>query len=317
MGVFVVTVTYGNRYHLIEKVLLRLLEMNIARIIIIDNFSEPESKEKLANFTNRHPTKILLKSLEKNFGSAGGFKRGIELAEQSGDCEFIWLLDDDNLPEQNALKELLSSYEKIPDVGCLVALRKSRVPYRKIHNLKDVKRKFHPYNSFMNFNILHGFTKKFQYSLRKERRELIPIPYGPYGGLFFNKSLLKVIGYPKEEMFLYMDDHEFSHRVIKNDLKIYLNRRSIIEDIEVSWHGTKKYRLFKSFRLTIDGDEWKTYYIIRNLIYFEKKYYVANKFKYALNKFLYKAVFYSLCYVLNKTDRIKLFQRAYHDSKFL
>jgi GT2 family glycosyltransferase len=289
----------------------------VARIVIVDNNSIQESSFQLKNLANKYVGKIALISLDKNHGSAGGFKKGLSFAAEQPDCEFIWMLDDDNLPAADALNQLLNSYREINQNCCLVSLRKNRTPYRKVFNRIDVKRKFHPYNSFMDYNVVHQIRKKFLYSLKREKLDLIPIPYGPYGGMFFRKKMLEVIGYPNEEMFLYMDDHEFSHRIIKAGLNIFLNRKSTIEDMEVSWHGVRKYRFFSRFMLVINGDETKTYYLFRNLIYFENKYYVKNQLLYKLNMAIYKFVFYLLCRVLKRGDRIELFERAIADSKMM
>ena len=35
-----------------------------------------------------------------------------------------------------------------------------------------------------------------------------------YGGLFFNKKLLDVIGYPNEKLYLYCDDYEWTYAII-------------------------------------------------------------------------------------------------------
>ncbi len=317
MNVYVVTVTYGNRSQFVEKLVERVLAIGVAKVVIVDNNSVEESKINLRRLASALATKVELISLSENLGSAGGFKAGLLFAESQNACDFIWMLDDDNLPETNALNALLTDYDTLGENCCLVSLRKDRASYRKIHNLMDVKRKFRPYNSFSNYNIIHGFRKKILYSLTRKKLDIIPIPYGPYGGMFFHKKLLAIIGYPLEKMFLYMDDHEFSHRIIRANLSIYLSRRSRVGDMEASWHATKKYRIFKRFRMIIDGDETKTYFLTRNLIFFERKYFVRNRFEYAVNRFVYKLIFYSLCIILNKRDRISFLRRAEAESKVL
>jgi GT2 family glycosyltransferase len=312
MNTYAVTVTYGNRFQFTSKLLKRLLEMGVHKVIIVDNASITESKEQLAALAN-DTNKAVLIPLSKNLGSAGGFKVGLEFAHRQHDCETIWLLDDDNLPQNTALHALLETYHGLGENCCLVSLRKDRVPYRKINSRVDVKRKFRPYNGFAGFNIFHGIVKKFLFNWRREKLQLIPIPYGPYGGMFFHKQLLDVIGYPNEKMFLYLDDHEFSHRVIKAGLSVYLDRTSIVDDMETSWHGLKKYRIFKKFMLLIHGDGLKSYYTMRNLMYFEKKYYINNKLEYEINRFVFKAVYYTLCHLHKKPDRIKMFEKACED----
>lgn len=312
MNVCAVTVTYGNRARFVASLAENVLAGNVHKLIIVDNGSPPKNKENLWRLRDRYPRKIDVISLDKNTGSAGGFKTGIIAAERDCETEFVWLLDDDNLPDPNARQHLLATYQKLNEACCLVSLRKDRLLYRKIFNEADVKRKFTAYNSFINYSLRHAFQKKLLYS--RKRDNLIAIPYAPYGGMFFHKKLLKTIGYPLEQMYLYRDDHEYSHRIVQAGLKIYLDRRSTISDMEVSWHGQKKYRFLGRFRNVLEGDENKAYYIIRNSIFLEEKYFVTNRWEYAINRFLYMATFYPLSILLNKPDRIKLFKKAYADS---
>ena len=313
MNVYAVTVTYGNRWNFVASLAKRLLSLDVYKLIIVDNGSPADNNARLRDVVNTHPSRLQLISLSENTGSAGGFKRGLLAVEGHSDCDFIWLLDDDNLPDFNALKQLLFSYQRMNENCCLVSLRKNRILYRKIFNESDVKRKFNPYNSFINYSLRHWFRKKFLYG--KKKGTLIAIPYAPYGGMFFHKQLLQTIGYPLEEMYLYRDDHEYSHRIVRAGLKIYLDRESTIEDMEVSWHGRKKYRFFSRFMIVVDGEESKTYFLIRNSIFFERRYFVTNRFEYAINRVIYKIIFYSLCILSNKPERIRLFQKAYADSK--
>lgn len=44
---FAVTVTYGNRFHLLKQVIDSALAEGVAKIIVVDNNSQPESREKL------------------------------------------------------------------------------------------------------------------------------------------------------------------------------------------------------------------------------------------------------------------------------
>jgi len=315
--VFAITVTYGNRFHFTSKLVNRLLELNVHKIIIVDNGSDHESRQLLSSMVLDNADRMVLIALDTNLGSAGGFKKGLMFAHGQPECELIWLLDDDNFPHENAFSQLLNSYELLGGDCCLFSLRKDRVPYRKVYNATDVRRKFRPHNAFVNFNIFHGIVRKFLFNVRREKLELVPIPYGPYGGMFFSKKMLDVVGYPNEKMFLYLDDHDFSYRMIRAGFSLYLDRRSVVDDLEKSWHGIKKYRMFKKFMLLIDGEEMKSYYTIRNLIYFERKYYVNNSVVYAINRFLFTSIYNMLCYLLNKRDRIAMLERAYLNSEHL
>lgn len=314
-NVFVVTVTYGARAHFVELVVEKLIALRVFKIIIVDNASSPESRNRLNAISDRYTGKIDIISLTENLGSSGGFKKGLERAYAATNCDFVWMLDDDNLPVGNALGTLLNVYALKNELCCLVSLRKNRLLYRKIFNKNDVKRKFNPNNGFINYSLRHWIRKKFLYS--NDRSDIVSIPYGPYGGMFFPKTMLSVIGFPMESMYLYRDDHEFSHRIVKAGYKIYLCRESVVDDLEVSWQGRKKYRFFGRFMIIAHGDETKAYYMIRNSVFFERKFYVTNKVEYAINKFFYTVLLYLVCKITGKPDRFRLFERACADGKDL
>src|SRR5947208_3512337 len=108
MKVTAVVVTYGNRFNLLKQVVTRLLEECIDLIIIINNGSTSESFTKLSELANNNSV-IKLFSFQKNEGSAIGFRKGIELAYNS-ENEFIWILDDDNVPSNGALDILKKNW---------------------------------------------------------------------------------------------------------------------------------------------------------------------------------------------------------------
>jgi len=95
---FAVTVTYGNRFHLLKQVIDSALAEGVAKVIVVDNNSVPQSREQLKAYEHELGSdKIKVLYLDDNYGSAGGYKRGLEEAYEDPSCEFIWLLDDDNL----------------------------------------------------------------------------------------------------------------------------------------------------------------------------------------------------------------------------
>ena len=113
MITFIVTVTYGNRFYLLKQVIDGALNEGVAKVIVVDNNSETESRNKLKEYEKSLGDKIKVLYLDENTGSAGGFKRGLEEAYNDPECEFIWLLDDDNLPLEDSLKSLLDFWRSL------------------------------------------------------------------------------------------------------------------------------------------------------------------------------------------------------------
>ncbi|HQU15403.1 MAG TPA: glycosyltransferase, partial [Gammaproteobacteria bacterium] len=131
-NVCVATVTYGRRWALLQQVLRRVLAQGVGNVVVIDNGSE----EKIAELADgSFGARVRVVTLRKNWGSAGGFYRALECALQTR-AEFIWLLDDDSLPAQNALASLLTAYEYLggTDNNALLSFRPQWSTFRQLAN---------------------------------------------------------------------------------------------------------------------------------------------------------------------------------------
>jgi len=226
-----VIVTYGNIFHLLKEVIKGCLEEKVDKIIVVDNNSFPESRESIKKLEKEIPNMEVV-YLDENKGSAGGYKIGLEKAYNDKECEFIWLLDDDNKPEKGSLKILKDFWKKldVKDKEKNVALLSYRpqFPFYKETALKnDEKIILGRINSFIGFHILDlpNITARFlkRFLLRKneeiDNKDWGIVPVTPYGGLFFHRKLIDNIGYPMEEFFLYQDDFEYTYRITKKGRK--------------------------------------------------------------------------------------------------
>lgn len=102
---------------------LQFLELSVSSVLevlggeddllIVENGSTDGSFELLCQ---QFPQVAVLQTHE-NLGGAGGFNAGINVALESSDCRYIWLLDNDILVEKGALKPLLDVLQGMPKVG--------------------------------------------------------------------------------------------------------------------------------------------------------------------------------------------------------
>jgi rhamnopyranosyl-N-acetylglucosaminyl-diphospho-decaprenol beta-1,3/1,4-galactofuranosyltransferase len=101
-GTAAIVVTY-NRKALLERCLTLLLNQTapLEQIYVIDNASTDGTPEVIPD----HP-RITYVRLERNLGGAYGFSHGVEQALKGGH-RYLWLMDDDCLPEAEALAALL------------------------------------------------------------------------------------------------------------------------------------------------------------------------------------------------------------------
>lgn len=280
MNTFVVTVTYANRFHLLDQVVEAALNEGVQKVIIVDNNSDPESKEKLQQDKYISNDKIQVIFLDGNYGSAAGFKAGIQEAYNHSECEFIWLLDDDNLPMKGALGRLVLAYQYLggsPN-NLLVSFRDRNIA--QVYHGQHIQ---HRANSFINFHILTWLEKKIPKNFVAIKKNGINFPIirsqvAPYGGFFFPKSVVNDIGFPNEKLFVYADDHEWTLRMTDAGYNIFLCSESLIKDIDKTWpisEGTHPH-------YNPATDEKKMYYSMRNNTYIDKKF-ITNKCIYFCN----------------------------------
>lgn len=322
--IYAVIVTYADRFSLLQQVIEASLNEGVKKIIVIDNNSDPESKIQLRNLESEISDKLKVVYLEENTGSAGGYKRGLEEACKDENCEFIWLLDDDNKPETNSLKTLIDFWNNIKQKDkkekvSLLSYRKDRTVFKEsvIKSNPNLVRGSN--NSFLGFHFLELPLKVFKLIKRKLNIESFSVDtnsqsgrvaVAPYGGLFFHKNIIDTIGLPNKDFFVYADDHEWSYRITKSSGKIYLVLKSIVSDIDISWIFKNKVTSpFYSY--LNEGNDFRVFYAIRNRVYFEQNL-INNRFFYNINKALY---FFILRFYKRKKNnhRYEVFQNAVND----
>src|SRR4051812_29956579 len=102
----VITVTYGDRWEFLSTVLTRLLSIpGVSNVIVVNNASVYIVDDRITD------DRVTLLNNAVNQGSAGGYSQGMRYAFENIDADFFWLLDDDNLPNQDALLELLRHWQ--------------------------------------------------------------------------------------------------------------------------------------------------------------------------------------------------------------
>jgi GT2 family glycosyltransferase len=320
--VCVVTVTYGDRFHLLKQVIDASFNEGVSKIIVVDNGSAKNSRDQLKDYERKFGNKLKVIYLNENTGSAGGYKIGLEEAYRCEDCEFIWLLDDDTKPIDGSLKILLDFWSSLEienrqEKIALLSYRfkqvaKEAIIRNKPESVLGLK------NSFLGFHIKELHKKIYRYLKRvfkptndrveqEDDKKYGIVPVAPYGGLFIHKNILNKIGYPNEDFYLYVDDYDWSYRITKNGGKIYLILDSKIEDLELSWETPKSTKQTR-FSIISKGNPYRVYYSVRNRVFFEINNLVDNKMIYWINVFVYL-----LLISFSSTKNIKLIIKAVKD----
>lgn len=305
--VAVVTVTYGDRAALLERMLRGVRGQTawerIVKVVVCCN----GAGEKTVSFLKgAFPAseKVETVFLPENRGSAAGYSAGLAAAADCG-CEYIWCLDDDNLPDPAALERLFEALFSFQEPVALLSLRRRRLSYARLAAGASGREVFGSPRSFLRFSvfdipgkILNRFDRRpipFPGGERRETRRL-PVPYATYGGLFFRRDFLFRVGLPDESLYLYEDDTEFTARFIKAGYPIYLVPGSVVDDIEAPWYSREDTR-FGRWRLALLSggaeDLGRVYYSARNRVIYETRHTRRRRHPaYYLNCFVYTTLLF-------------------------
>ncbi len=323
MTVCCVIVTYGDRYDLLTQVVEAVFRENVDQIIIVNNGSLPNSRQKMELLSKAYFPRLTIHDFEKNRGSAPGFHKGLELAA-SGACDFIWMMDDDNKPAPGALAVLKSFYkENIPfgkqDITALCSLRKNRP------NFMDALEKNNPDLILQTRNNFAGFHIKTLLSKIGERifkpaiapvsqQGVLKIDATCYGGLFFHKNLINRIGLPDVSYVLYADDFAYTYQIPKLGGEIWLIAGSEVMDIESSFYLPKKKSLL--YHSVFDGgSDTSIYYSFRNSIYFSDTYLLTNRATRFINKIIFLTIITGIGLLRGNMHRLDVLHEAIRDAE--
>ncbi len=322
-SVYCVIVTYGDRFHFLKQVIDACLKEDVEKIVVVDNNSK--SSEKLKELEKTLGNRLKVIYLEKNTGSAGGYKVGIEEAYNDKNCQLILLLDDDNVICHGLIQQALNLWNYFKETSNLFAL--SFLRHFFINDLWTIKLglvKKIDNNNFCGLHIRTAFLKtmrKYSKEYLKNKDTLFPITkatVAAYGGLFFHKDIISMIGFPNEKFFLYGDDYDFTYRITEKSGAIYLCAFPTITDVD--WPPERKTLDGIHYFFQKDANEAIIYYSIRNRVFVGRKH-ITNYLVYGLNLaiwFIYYCIFLYLI-AIKKVNfklykrRVKLFYKAIID----
>ncbi|MFL5739308.1 MAG: glycosyltransferase [Flavisolibacter sp.] len=322
MRVCCVIVTYGDRWQLVEKVVKEAFHQGVNRLVLIDNGSWEKSRNMIKQLSSRYAESLVLHRFDCNEGSARAFKYGLKTARQL-DCEYIWLLDDDNLPEAHALdalKDFWTKNERRKDgLFALSSLRSDRLVFRQALQTRKADALLWPKNSFLGFHLRQVSSKIREriFPVQSEQtleRTALKIDAAFYGGLFIHREILDKIGYPDEDLVLYSDDFCFTYPITLKQGEIWLVPESAVKDIDTPFYLPVKKGFLYHSSLDAENDV-QIYYATRNSVYCTRKYFITNRLTYFMNKMVFLLLITGIGMLRGKFKRLKLIFEAIHDGE--
>jgi rhamnopyranosyl-N-acetylglucosaminyl-diphospho-decaprenol beta-1,3/1,4-galactofuranosyltransferase len=183
-----VVVTF-NRLGLLQRLVERLREVReLDEVVVVDNASTDGTGEWLAAQAD-----LVVRRLERNRGGAGGFHEGLRLAMERG-ADLVWLMDDDGLPEPDCLARLL---EHDFDFWGPVVVDED-----------DPDRLVFPIRLPGGTRVVHAMRDVAAAAPDGVIRDVVI----PFNGVLVTRDLVERIGLPRQEYFIWGDDHEYRLR---------------------------------------------------------------------------------------------------------
>lgn len=255
--VYAVVVAW-NRATLLTQVLHNLADQTypLAGIVVVNNASTDDTSEVIAK--SAAVTDAV--TLPQNFGGAGGFAAGIARAVNAG-ADYVWIMDDDTIPQPNTLEILLNSWEKLATLPALAGKKKTEIGLLACR-ADWIDGREHP----MNKPRLLPFAEKTLVS-QAAKLAAYPVRTCSFVGPLISAKAVREVGLPIADYFLWNDDFEYTARILKNRIGFYVDTARVE-------HRTKTFgnsatspgqRFFNEVR-----NKFWMYYFSKSLTPFEK-----------------------------------------------
>jgi GT2 family glycosyltransferase len=264
--VIAVVVTY-NRQKLLSECISALKNQSkkIDKIFVVNNGSTDDTQGWLKQQSG------IDFITQPNCGGAGGFNAGINYGYKNG-YSWIWVMDDDGYPKEDALEKLLEEdEEELCMRNCAVL------------NKEDKK-------SFV------WKTKNFKTIDEVNTRVIKNVCY-PFNGTLLHRKIVERVGLPKASLFLWGDETEYYYRIIrKNKIPFYTVTDSI------HYHPATAFTYKADWNF---GTGWKMYYYLRNRFHILKSKFGKNIMLASIMYVGFLILFAGTIVAFQKTDKLK------------
>ena len=207
---------------------------------------------------------------QKNVGSSGGFNTGISWAYKHG-YSWIWCMDDDGYPKEDALEKLLlHQTAELSLLNCAVVNKEDKKTF--VWKTKDYKT-----IDEVDVDVIHGIGH-------------------PFNGTLLHSRIVEKAGVPRQALFLWGDETEYYYRIVKQ-------HKIPVCTVTSSIH----YHPATAFTFKQDWDyktSWKMYFYVRNRLHVHNAKF-TNRMIALFNYSFFLIAFAGIIMVYQKTDRFK------------
>jgi GT2 family glycosyltransferase len=256
-----VTVTY-NAAEVLRKHLDLLLCQSrpINEIIVVDNGSQDSTVEILHT---EYPS-VAIFELRENLGIGAALAAGLSYAALDKKHDWTWLLDQDSLPESNALDELVRGYsmsaQRFGNTGVVASLPKEE-------------------ETEISYPGLHWRGRFVAPSAEMCQQPVWFVDATISSGTMIGREVVQNAGLPRADFFMDFVDFEYNLRIRSHGYQIAIVRDSVLHHTI----GTPRaVRLFGFTKTWSAHAPWREYYYSRNYTYLVWHIYPQVKSKFFL-----------------------------------
>lgn len=204
-SVGIVVVTY-NRLSLLKEVIaaLRIQSFTDYQIIVVNNGSTDQTQEWLEG------QKDIILITQPNLGGAGGFFTGMKYVAEHG-FDYCWVMDDDVVCHHDALAELYHAYTRKSGIGFVCS---------KVIGIDGCP---------MNTPVVDERPTKNGYASYIDliSDSMIKVKTATFVSVFCGVSIIRRVGLPYKEFFIWGDDTEYTMRIAQQ-YECYMACKSIV-----------------------------------------------------------------------------------------
>lgn len=195
-----VVVTYNRK-----EMLLRCMEailnqsVKIDKLIIVDNNSTDGTEKLLREQPYFNNQVICYRRLAENIGGAGGFHEGMKIARDMN-SDWIWIMDDDVIPQRDCLEALLEADEIVSGNVSFYASAVRNMAGEAMNVPKLTRQQFTKYTDWYQY-LDYG---------------IVQIVKATFVSLLINGKAVQKCGLPWTPFFIWGDDSEYTQRIIRD-----------------------------------------------------------------------------------------------------
>ena len=277
-------VTY-NRRSLVKECIEAVLSQQGAScdIIVIDNGSTDGTEELFHN--DFKDASIDYENVGENLGCAESTARLVKKATELG-YKYIWVMDDDVVPEPNALEELLKTDKRLNGNWGIL----SGAAYWTDGSICEANRQK---------KTIFTFMKESDY-----RKPLVKVKMVSLASMFINAEAVRKVGTLKGDYFIYSEDYDFCARVGKY-YPIYA-----VTSCKVT-HKMRENRKVNFVKEPVDR-LYRYKYLYRNDVDCYRQLGIGG-WAYLITKFIYTSLQLLFFEKEKRTDKLKILFKGYEE----